>query len=1053
MKKLISVFISLLLVVNSVLPALASFPDVGSSNPHKTAIEYLQSHNILEGYSDGTFRPDFEVNRAELVKIVVAGQGIDPSASTYKDCFSDVGTEWFAPYICYAKEQGWIQGYQDGTFMPGQIVNRAEAAKIILNAIGIKLSIGATESYSDVPASIWYELYATTILHRNLLSLTTFEGAQGMTRGEVAEMLFRILVVTQLNAVEFSDSLLSSFDSTQTVGEILGSTGSFALESYDVDTFFSNGDLISGWYWLRDSGLADYAEWTINDLPQNPDGIELDLYVLATNTFSGGSGYDASFTLYYGSPDNKNELESMDVLLENDSPAGDPVGYNCHGTVTIPSSALNGGTELYVKVTRPSTSSNHIAFKKETIENVSVSGGTSGGTTDGTTGGGSTDGVTDTETDSDNDGLPDSLEDLYGTDANDSDSDNDGVKDGADISALINPSEPTINDKQKIGMIRIELPVEFYGLDGWVEKFHEELTLSGWKLYLDKTYETEGSKKSSMTETKYKEALNMMFEDSHFTAYKVENKTPLEVAVSDTEMTHDYDAEDSYTFEAGLLTPNEYKFSYDYITDYRLAYLKNDSEMRFPSETDYFRYLLFPVKVKTGYENTIKIQFKDTSMYNALSFTDDTHYKVPGFMFAFYSSNSFDTNSVVTYYPGITTALINEPNVFETSIVLPKSEATYANSYIKITPVWIQKNGSTVTYNPLIPSWNVTGLTRSISYLNDTQGSSKVITEEFNNFDGLNITPKTTSFFTTNAGSENMSSLESDYKVIKKDPNDTANPITLIDATQTVMTYLERTGSVLSTAVSYSEIAAQEVNKVSDIADLPTTHWARSPKFNSPVAALTAINGIVSIVSNGTEAWLALQDGNYVDVTYYSLQAGISTVSTASSLVQISERTVGYAGKAGKFAKLGSQKVGVGIAVAVGVVEVAYNSYKLANTNDPILKTAYAENIASSSLDTGLSVASVLAPQALAFQLTWTLEAEIYSWIFGEDFAYSVASSPGSAMVFLVEYFLTDIVPSQMAEEAYENIRDDLIEQLTTLNATASDLGINLIYVFVDPDL
>ena len=110
MKKTICLFLSLFLVVNTILPAMAAFSDVSGSNPHKTAIEYLQTHNVLQGYEDGTFRPDFSVNRAELVKIVVAGQGINPDANTHKNCFSDVGTEWFAPYICYAKAQGWIQG-------------------------------------------------------------------------------------------------------------------------------------------------------------------------------------------------------------------------------------------------------------------------------------------------------------------------------------------------------------------------------------------------------------------------------------------------------------------------------------------------------------------------------------------------------------------------------------------------------------------------------------------------------------------------------------------------------------------------------------------------------------------------------------------------------------------------------------------------------------------------------------------------------------------------------------------------------------------------------
>lgn len=136
-------------------------------------------------------------------------------------------------------------------------------------------------------------------------------------------------------------------------------------------------------------------------------------------------------------------------------------------------------------------------------------------------------------------------------------------------------------------------------------------------------------------------------------------------------------------------------------------------------------------------------------------------------------------------------------------------------------------------------------------------------------------------------------------------------------------------------------------------------------------------------------------------------------------------------------------------AIALGVVEVAYHSYQLATTDDPILQTAHAESIAANVIDTGLSIAAVFSPHVLVFQLTWTLEAEIYSWIFGEDFAYKVAQSPGSAVVFLSEYFFSDVIPSQIAEEAYLSVRGSLIEQIENLNV----VPLPYLAIFIDPDL
>ncbi|OGJ61098.1 hypothetical protein A3C52_02520 [Candidatus Peribacteria bacterium RIFCSPHIGHO2_02_FULL_51_15] len=90
-------------------------------------------HRIVEGYSDGTFKPDDPVNRAEAVKILLEGSMLPRVTETGASIvFPDVNqTDWFIPYLSNAAERGIVTGYEDGLFRPANFITRAEAAAII----------------------------------------------------------------------------------------------------------------------------------------------------------------------------------------------------------------------------------------------------------------------------------------------------------------------------------------------------------------------------------------------------------------------------------------------------------------------------------------------------------------------------------------------------------------------------------------------------------------------------------------------------------------------------------------------------------------------------------------------------------------------------------------------------------------------------------------------------------------------------------------------------------------------------------------------------------
>ncbi|MFA6528155.1 MAG: S-layer homology domain-containing protein [Candidatus Gracilibacteria bacterium] len=189
-----------------------TFSDVPDTHENRAAVEYLVYTGTLEGYSDGTFGPSNTINRAELMKVLVASQGIEPDETLYHDCFPDVTNEWYAPYVCYAYSEGWVDGYPDGTFLPGNTVNKVEASKMIVNAWGYSdilpdsSDISDYDLFDDTDASAWYAPYVYLVKYWNLDGTSgNFNPSEGMDRGGAAEYMFRIIVMEDFDYGWYED--------------------------------------------------------------------------------------------------------------------------------------------------------------------------------------------------------------------------------------------------------------------------------------------------------------------------------------------------------------------------------------------------------------------------------------------------------------------------------------------------------------------------------------------------------------------------------------------------------------------------------------------------------------------------------------------------------------------------------------------------------------------------------------------------------------------------------------------------------------------------------
>lgn len=115
------------------------YPDVAFNKWYNNAISTLSNMGIICGYPDGTFRPDAPITRAELTKIAASFFSDPRVAATYDGRFSDVhGAEWYISYLMTALEEGLIEGYPDGSFRPNRPITRAETCTIVNRTLGRK---------------------------------------------------------------------------------------------------------------------------------------------------------------------------------------------------------------------------------------------------------------------------------------------------------------------------------------------------------------------------------------------------------------------------------------------------------------------------------------------------------------------------------------------------------------------------------------------------------------------------------------------------------------------------------------------------------------------------------------------------------------------------------------------------------------------------------------------------------------------------------------------------------------------------------------------------
>lgn len=182
MKKIITVVVAILLCAYTTAFAYNDIYDVDVKN----AVETLSTFNIINGYDDGSFKPNNNITRAEFAKIITIAMRLENIIPTEEEIFEDVEDEaWYKNYIYVSKTAGIINGTSNTTFEPNSNITYEQAIKMIVASLGYNKEAQENGGYPNG--------YLTMANNLGITSNISFENNKFATREDVALMVYNAL--------------------------------------------------------------------------------------------------------------------------------------------------------------------------------------------------------------------------------------------------------------------------------------------------------------------------------------------------------------------------------------------------------------------------------------------------------------------------------------------------------------------------------------------------------------------------------------------------------------------------------------------------------------------------------------------------------------------------------------------------------------------------------------------------------------------------------------------------------------------------------------------
>lgn len=174
----------------------SSFNDVSESHTNYKAITYLAKKGVINGYEDGSFKPDATVTRAEALKFII--EGIEAPVEVAYIPFKDISDkDWSYKYVSTGYLRTIVSGYKDGKFKANNIVTKAEFLKMLFAAMDVTVSDSVKEDpFVDVQKNSWYAKYFKYAKKENIIDSERRAWPDvGMKRSDVAEAMYRVMAM------------------------------------------------------------------------------------------------------------------------------------------------------------------------------------------------------------------------------------------------------------------------------------------------------------------------------------------------------------------------------------------------------------------------------------------------------------------------------------------------------------------------------------------------------------------------------------------------------------------------------------------------------------------------------------------------------------------------------------------------------------------------------------------------------------------------------------------------------------------------------------------
>lgn len=200
MKKVLSLVLVIAMVLSSMSFAFAStFEDV--TGDYEKAVDTLKALGVIDGYDDGTFKPEKTITRAEMAKLMVITLGYGDLVAGSKSNFSDTQGHWADAYIALAAGKGIVIGDGNGKFRPDSTVTYNEVLTMLVRGLGY------TDNCNELKGMTWptnFKVKAAELDITDGVAMNT----TGADRGGVAQAIFNALNATLVTVNSDGDVVL-----------------------------------------------------------------------------------------------------------------------------------------------------------------------------------------------------------------------------------------------------------------------------------------------------------------------------------------------------------------------------------------------------------------------------------------------------------------------------------------------------------------------------------------------------------------------------------------------------------------------------------------------------------------------------------------------------------------------------------------------------------------------------------------------------------------------------------------------------------------------------